>query len=567
MTEDLGVGALAHGFNGIDIQKPEDTRPYFYPIGLYCPEHWNCAEGWADREPESGFSRVDEALNGGYRFTITGNANIEYSTAPVTLSIPDGGFIGTALHEYMHHFGINSKVSFGGRTFTGIFPEPITFLTKYDQFIRHHGATPRGPSNMTLEQLDAITADAQDVRFGGPLTMLAAPLLLSSGFDNTTSSNTYGEVYLHTPNTPHSIICSSSYPLVHLAGSVEMLAEDRNAMMSVCGHGPSYLGIIAYMLADLGWGPVTDSTIAVSGEQDTATIEVAVQEALEGFDKAVADNLLVNITVPEGVFVDSADTAPADCDLDEIPFTCRYASLDSAASIALTLGGVPGVHAIKVDVDHQAMHVDPVPINNFASALVTVGENTITSTTLDDNAVPENEAVNTKVGAFVVASTGGANVSHTFSLVTGSGSTHNACFKIDGADLLTNKELDYEALSSLNIRVETLASNGFMQENTFNVSVTDVGGASAWVPSLIPRAYASRDGTERPTGSALSAVLLLLVLMLLYVAAQQGGRRTRIGAAIMLTGALLVSCGGGGGGDGAGPTAPPPPPVASFSCD
>ena len=42
----------------------------------------------------------------------------------------------------------------------------------------------------------------------------------------------------------------------------------------------------------------------------------------------------------------------------------------------------------------------------------------------------------------------------------------------------------------LNIRVETLASNGFTQETALTVAVTDVGGTSAWVPSLIQPVYA-----------------------------------------------------------------------------
>ena len=67
---------------------------------------------------------------------------------------------------------------------------------------------------------------------------------------------------------------------------------------------------------------------------------------------------------------------------------------------------MPGVYAVTVDVDHQATHVDPEPVNNFASALISVGENTITSTTLDDNAVPENKAADTQVGSFVVATPG-----------------------------------------------------------------------------------------------------------------------------------------------------------------
>ena len=412
IVDDIEFRALAQGASGFAIQKPDDTRPYFYPAGLLCPEHWRCPEGWEDRQPDAGFVRVDDALEGGYRFGVGGNLDVEYSTTLLDLSVPDGEFVGVAMHESIHHLGILSELSRGaGLLFQGHLEKPITFVTKFDQFVQHEGATPRSPGTMTLEQIDAITTEGQDVRFGGPLTMLAAPKLLLRGFDDTASSNTYGEVYLHTLNGVHAQTCDVATPVEHLASEVSHQGAGREIMMSACGATPAYLGIVAYMMADLGWGPVIDSTIAVSTDQAAATIEIAVQEALEDFDKAVADNLLVNIQVPEGVSVASAGNTPADCTLDEVPYTCRYASLDSAATIALTLDGVPGVHAIKVDVDHQAPHVDPQPINNFASAFVTVGENTITSTSLDDNAVPENEAADTKVGAFVVDSTGGPAVS------------------------------------------------------------------------------------------------------------------------------------------------------------
>ena len=571
VTADLGPAAIARGAGGSLAQRPGDARPFFYPRGVFCRDTAPCAEGWRGREPDPGFHRVDKALGGGYQFTIGnwgGLANIEYDAGLNDFAIPHGTFVRVSIHEHLHHLGIFSDISSGeARTYQReAWPQPFTGLTKLDQFVRHHGATPRNTVDMTVAQLNAITAEGQDVRFAGPQTMLAAPLLLAAGFDDTASSATYGEVYLHIDGSPHSS-CRGAGQLVHLAAITRARDGSGAPPMTVCGSGrESRLHIVAYMLSDVGWGEVIDSTIAVAVDQTTATIEVAVQEALEGFDKAVADNLLVTIDMPDGVQVESASTAPADCDLGTIPFTCRFASLDSAASIALTLGGVPGVHAITVDVDHQAPHVDPEPVNNFASALVTVGENTITSTTLDGNSVPENEAADTRVGAFVVASTGGAAVSHSFALVDGSGSNHNACFKIDGADLLTTKELDYEAQSNLNIRVQTLASNGFTQATAFTVAVTDVGGASAWVPSLVQPVYAGEAALETVQHSTLPAALLLLGLLLL--AARQRRLVVRYGALVLLGATLLVACGGGGGGGDSGPApTPPPPAVASFSCN
>ena len=570
VSEDIGVAARAWGASGAPVQKPGDARPYLYPKRLICPEADICVEGWSDHEPDRGFTRVDKALGGGYRFTRGGHADIEYGASLTGFAIPHGAFVGVGVHEHLHHLGFFSYLDAGNasifqreRVWGAAGPQRFTALSKLDQFVRHHGATPRNTVDMTLAQLNAITAEGQDVRFAGPQTMLAAPLLLAAGFDDTAASATYGEVYLHTDGSPNSGCQTTA--LTHLAAIAGARDERGGPPMVACGGSARHLNIVAYMLSDMGWGPVLDSTIAVAVDQATATIEVAVGESLEGFDKAVADNLLVTIDLPDGVQVESASTAPADCDLGTVPFTCRFASLDSAASIALTLGGVPGVHAIMVDVDHQAPHVDPEPVNNFASALITLGENTITSTTLDDNSVPENEAADTKVGAFVVASTGGSAVSHSFALVDGAGSNHNACFKIDGEDLLTTKEFDYEALSSLNIRVQTLASNGFTQATAFTVAVTDVGGASAWVPSLVQPVYAGEASPETVQYSTLPAALLLLGLILL--AARQRRLVVRYGALVLLGATLLVACGGGGSGGGAGNgPAPTPPPAATFSC-
>ena len=90
---------------------------------------------------------------------------------------------------------------------------------------------------------------------------------------------------------------------------------------------------------------------------------------------------------------------------------------------------------------------------------------------------------------------------------------------------MTNKELDYEALSTLNIRVETLASNGFTQETALTVAVTDVGGASAWVPSLIQSMYAREALPETAEYSTIPAALLLLGLLLLAARQRRAGVR------------------------------------------
>ena len=89
VTDDLDRSALARGGGGIPVLKPGDARPYLYPKRLICPEATPCAEGWGYREPDRGFARVENALNGGYRFTTPGGqANIEYDAEPHWLRHP-----------------------------------------------------------------------------------------------------------------------------------------------------------------------------------------------------------------------------------------------------------------------------------------------------------------------------------------------------------------------------------------------------------------------------------------------------------------------------------------------
>ena len=107
---------------------------------------------------------------------------------------------------------------------------------------------------------------------------------------------------------------------------------------------------------------------------------------------------------------------------------------------------------------------------------------------------------------------------------------------------MTTKEFDHEVLSSLNLQVETLASNGFTQETAFTVAVTDVGGASAWVPSLEQPVYAGDASLETAQHMTLPAAMLFLGLILL-AAARQRRAMVRYIALVLLGTTLLVTCG------------------------
>ena len=142
VTADLGVGAYARALGGNLAQRPGDARPFFYPYGVFCRETAPCAEGWSEREPDRGFARVDNALSGGYRFTIGtfgGSANIEYNASLNNFAIPHGSFVGLGVHEHLHHLGLFSYIDSGdARTYhREAWPQP---------FHRSHQAGPVCPA-------------------------------------------------------------------------------------------------------------------------------------------------------------------------------------------------------------------------------------------------------------------------------------------------------------------------------------------------------------------------------------------------------------------------------------
>jgi hypothetical protein len=116
---------------------------------------------------------------------------------------------------------------------------------------------------------------------------------------------------------------------------------------------------------------------------------------------------------------------------------------------------------------------------NFRTEMLTVTgvsevfNNAPTDIGLSSALIAENSAVNTVVGTF---STTDADSSDTFtySLATGTGSTDNASFNINGASLRASAAFDFEAKSSYSIRVQTTDSSGASFEKVFTITVNNV---------------------------------------------------------------------------------------------
>jgi hypothetical protein len=88
--------------------------------------------------------------------------------------------------------------------------------------------------------------------------------------------------------------------------------------------------------------------------------------------------------------------------------------------------------------------------------------------------VAENQATGTYVGQFT-ATDPDANATHSFTLVAGTGSTHNSLFTIDAnGNLKTAAILDHEANATLSIRVQAKDDQDATLEKVFSISVTDI---------------------------------------------------------------------------------------------
>jgi hypothetical protein len=130
---------------------------------------------------------------------------------------------------------------------------------------------------------------------------------------------------------------------------------------------------------------------------------------------------------------------------------------------------------------------------------VTNVNETPTGLTLDDAAVPENEAVGTLVGSF--ASTDpDAGESFTYSLVAGTGGDDNAAFSILGSGLRTALIFDFEGRSSYSIRVRTTDAGGLWREQEFTVTVTNANDRPTGL-ELAPTSVAENQPAGTVVGS------------------------------------------------------------------
>jgi ELWxxDGT repeat protein len=107
----------------------------------------------------------------------------------------------------------------------------------------------------------------------------------------------------------------------------------------------------------------------------------------------------------------------------------------------------------------------------FVITITNVNE-TPTNLALSPTSIAENQSSGTAVGTFTTTDPDTGNT-FTYTLVSGTGSTDNASFTIDGNTLKSAGSFDFETKSSYSIRVRTTDQGGLWYETQFTINVSD----------------------------------------------------------------------------------------------
>ncbi len=111
-----------------------------------------------------------------------------------------------------------------------------------------------------------------------------------------------------------------------------------------------------------------------------------------------------------------------------------------------------------------------------------------TALALSNTSVLENAASGTTVGT-LAGTDADAGDTHTYTLVTGTGSTDNASFTITGTTLSTAAVFNFEAKNSYAVRVRVTDAGGLSFERAFTITVTDVNEAPTLTAITDRRVY------------------------------------------------------------------------------
>ena len=118
--------------------------------------------------------------------------------------------------------------------------------------------------------------------------------------------------------------------------------------------------------------------------------------------------------------------------------------------------------------------------NSLSSTIASLSLGEITSAVFMPNliltasSIAENSPLGSKVIDLIGTNENLAGEQFTYTLVSGTGSTDNASFKITGSELQTNTTLDFETKKAYSVRIRATDAYGRFDEKSLSISITDV---------------------------------------------------------------------------------------------
>lgn len=117
-----------------------------------------------------------------------------------------------------------------------------------------------------------------------------------------------------------------------------------------------------------------------------------------------------------------------------------------------------------------------------------------TNITLSKTSVPEDKPINTVVGTFSTTDPNPGDT-HTYALVSGTGSADNASFNVLGNQLRTSQVFDKDVKDTYTIRVRSTDQGDLYFEKQFTITVTDTStGGNIYLPLIISGGGSTSSG-------------------------------------------------------------------------
>jgi|GEM_PF-3338468 len=272
--------------------------------------------------------------------------------------------------------------------------------------------------------------------------------------------------------------------------------RDESATFSVTATGVSLSYQWRKNSGNIGGATSTSYTIASVAESDEASYDCVVTSgnasstsnaATLTVNDAPTDIALSSVTINENLSsgtavgtLSSTDPDASDThtytlvsgtgDTDNASFTISGNNLQSATVFDYEVKSSYSVRIRTTDNGSPGLTYEEA----FTITIVNVND-TPTDIGLSNATIDENQSSGTTVGILSTIDQD-AGASHTYSLVTGDGSTDNGSFTISGNNLQSATVFDYEVKSSYSVRIRTIdnGSPGLSYEEAFAITVNDV---------------------------------------------------------------------------------------------